>query len=70
MISKNRDIIDEIVRTLGVALLVYLTTYVLLVGISSFGASLHPLLAILLGLSVVYVGLSVYYYRNPHQIER
>lgn len=63
MSVENIDIIDQIGRTLVVAFLVYVTTFVLLVIIGSIGAALHPLLAILLGFFVVYAGLSTYYYQ-------
>ncbi len=67
MPSENLDIIDRIGRTLVVGVLVYLTTFVLAVGIGAIGASLHPLLAILLGLITVYAGFSIYYYYNPQE---
>lgn len=65
MPSQDRDVIDKIGRTLVVAFLIYLTTFVLLVGISSFGVSTPPLLAIFLGFFVVFAGFTVYYYQNP-----
>ena len=68
MPAGNLDVIDRIGRTLAVAILVYLTTFVLLIGIGSVGGSINPLFAILLGLFTVYVGVSLYYYRNPSGI--
>ncbi len=70
MPTTERDPITRIGRTLAVAILVYLVMLVMGVVIASLGLSIHPFLAVLLGLGVVYVGLSLYYYRHPEVVDR
>ncbi|WP_327053536.1 hypothetical protein [Halomicrococcus gelatinilyticus] len=48
----------------------YVVTFVMLVIIGSFGLSIHPFLALLLGLGIVYLGFSLYYYRHPEVAAR
>ncbi|WP_248516490.1 hypothetical protein [Salinarchaeum laminariae] len=67
MPSQDRDIIDKIGRTLVVAFLIYLTTYLLLFGSSLYGVSTPLLLDIFLGFFIVFAGFTLYYYRNPEE---
>ena len=68
MSHQSSDIMAKIGQTAGIAVLIYLTTWILLVGVSAIDESLNPLLAVLLGLVVVFLGLSVYYWQNPDEI--
>ncbi|GAB3679914.1 hypothetical protein GCM10028857_01900 [Salinarchaeum chitinilyticum] len=67
MPSQDRDVIDKIGRTLVVAFLIYLTTFLLLFGSGMSGVNTPPLLAIFLGFFLVFAGFTLYYYRNPEE---
>jgi len=63
MKSIDDPLIREIMSTVGVAGLIYATTFVFLVGLDVLGLNIHPVLGFLTPMGIVFCAFTVHYYR-------
>jgi len=64
MSSPDDSVIREITSTVGVAGLIYVTTFVFLVGLSILDLSIGPVFGFLIPMGIVFVAFTIHYYRK------
>ena len=63
--TPNEDtLINEVTRTISVAVLIYLTGIVTAASISALGFGINPLFGIFIPMGIVFVAFTLYHYRE------
>ena len=64
MTLSDDSLIREITSTVGVAGLIYATTFVFLVSLDFLGLNIHPVLGFLIPMGIVFSAFTIHYYRE------
>jgi len=62
MTPDENSLLNEVTRTISVAVLIYLTALVMGASFGALGLSVNPLFGILIPMGIVFVAFTLYYY--------